>query len=245
LGKEIEKLRKELRQLAQKFKLAQKRFFTPQVKMHLLPGAIRPTRGTKEASGYDLSILSIRKFGEMDPTTPHLRTLVFDFQNPPQDLLDRKKVAKGAGKESSWVYLLDPGEVIFVTFGIILESPEKLHVIVASRSGTQPKHKIEVWNSPNWIDRDFRGEFGAWLRNDSESVLRISMGMRLVQIIFTWSPTPDFVVVDEVENLSITERGANGTGSTGIFHGEQGRLFSDDKPSSRKTRKKHKPKPRV
>jgi len=82
LIEKIEKLRKELRQLRQKFELSQKRFFTPQVKMHLLPGAVRPTRGTKEASGYDLSILSIRKFGEIDPANPHLRTLVFDFQNP-------------------------------------------------------------------------------------------------------------------------------------------------------------------
>ena len=159
--------------------------------------------------------------------------------------MDRKKVAKGVGKESLWVYLLDPEEVIFVTFGIILESPVKLHVIVAPRSGTQPKHKIEVWNSPNWIDCDFRGEFGAWLRNDDKDVLRISMGMRFVQIIFTWSPTPDFIVVEEVENLFITERGANGTGSTGIFYGEQGCLFSDDKPSLHKTRRKRKPKPRV
>lgn len=63
------------------------------------------------------------------------------------------------------------------------------------------------------IDADYRGEVIVALHNDSQEPQTIKIGDRIAQlIIMPYLP----VAYNKVENLSDTERGAGGFGSTGI-----------------------------
>ena len=62
------------------------------------------------------------------------------------------------------------------------------------------------------IDPDYRGEWLVPLYNDSKETQIIHAGDRIAQIVFIPFTSTDFTIVDE---LSDTNRGAGGFGSTG------------------------------
>ena len=67
-------------------------------------------------------------------------------------------------------------------------------------------------NSPGTIDADYRGEIGVILINLSEEDFVVSDGERIAQMIVAPYTKVRWA---EVEELSITERGSGGFGSTG------------------------------
>lgn len=80
--------------------------------------------------------------------------------------------------------------------------------------------RSSIWNKSLWltdnvgiIDADFRGEIVAVMKATTDTVPAIyKVGERFCQLVIV--PVPEYTIT-EVENLSETERGENGFGSTG------------------------------
>lgn len=107
---------------------------------------------------------------------------------------------------------LAPGQRALVPTGLILEIPEGWEVQIRPRSGLALKHGISLPNSPGTIDCDYRGPLGVILINLGDQPHRIGHGERIAQMIV--APAPQ-AVFEEVTEVSETNRGAGGFGSTG------------------------------
>lgn len=107
---------------------------------------------------------------------------------------------------------LMPLERAMIPTGLFVELPEGCEMQIRPRSGLAAKHGITVLNSPGTIDADYRGEIKVILVNLSNEPFTIEAGERIAQMIVAryeqieWQPA---------EELSSTERGAGGFGSTG------------------------------
>ena len=100
-----------------------------------------------------------------------------------------------------------------VPTGLFLEIPTGYEVQIRPRSGLALKNGIFVLNSPGTIDSDYRGELCVILANFGKEDFVVNNGDRIAQMVFAPVVCPDFVVVSDV---SITERGEGGFGSTGV-----------------------------
>ena len=84
---------------------------------------------------------------------------------------------------------------------------------IRSRSGLARKKGIQVFNAPGTIDCDFRGEVGAIIFNASSEAFEIKPNDRIAQAVIAPVVQAKW---NTVEELSSTERGEGGFGSTGI-----------------------------
>ena len=89
--------------------------------------------------------------------------------------------------------------------------PDGVYGRVAPRSGLAWKSHIDV--GAGVIDQDYRGNVGIVLFNHSAEDFKIGVGDRVAQLILERIAFAD---VEEVEDLTTTDRGAGGFGSTGI-----------------------------
>ena len=80
------------------------------------------------------------------------------------------------------------------------------------RSGLGVKHGISLPNCVGVIDSDYRGELVVPLRNFGDGAYTIQPGERIAQLVIIPVLLPEIV---EVEELSQTQRGQGGFGSTG------------------------------
>ena len=96
--------------------------------------------------------------------------------------------------------------------GLFVELPEGCEMQIRPRSGLAAKHGITVLNSPGTIDADYRGEIKVILVNLSNEPFTIEAGERIAQMIVARYEQIEWQAVEE---LSATERGAGGFGSTG------------------------------
>jgi dUTP pyrophosphatase len=99
-----------------------------------------------------------------------------------------------------------------VPTGLILEIPRGHEGQVRPRSGLAAKHGVTVLNSPGTIDSDYRGEVQVCLVNLSQQPFRASRGERIAQLVI--APVTQAAIV-EVDELTVTDRGEGGFGSTG------------------------------
>lgn len=108
---------------------------------------------------------------------------------------------------------LEPGARATVGTGLSVEIPQGCVGLVFPRSGLASKHGITLSNSVGVIDSGYRGEIGATLLNQSDETATLDAGTRVCQLIVM-----PFVPCELVpcEELTETERGAAGFGSTGI-----------------------------
>jgi len=105
-----------------------------------------------------------------------------------------------------------PGESALVPTGIAIELPPGTEGQVRPRSGLALKHSVTVLNTPGTVDEGYRGEVGVILINHGRSAFAVEAGMKIAQLIV--SPRIQ-VDVTEAAELSDTQRGAGGFGSTG------------------------------
>ncbi len=105
------------------------------------------------------------------------------------------------------------GKFAMVPTGLFFEIPEGYEVQVRPRSGLAAKNGITVLNTPGTIDSDYRGEIKVILINLGSSDFTINSGDRIAQMIIAPVIQASFSIV---ENLSQTERGSGGFGSTGV-----------------------------
>ncbi len=108
--------------------------------------------------------------------------------------------------------ILASGARTLVPTGLIIELPVNHEGQIRPRSGLAYKHGITVLNSPGTIDSDYRGEVKILLINHGHEPFEITRGMRVAQMIV--APVVQVQIV-EVKNLSDTDRGTAGYGSTG------------------------------
>ena len=96
--------------------------------------------------------------------------------------------------------------------GIKMEIPMGYEVQVRPRSGLALKHSITVLNTPGTIDEGYRGEIGVILINHGKETFVVEKHMKIAQMVV--KPIYEVNVV-EVEELTDSERGEGGFGSTG------------------------------
>ena len=109
--------------------------------------------------------------------------------------------------------LLKAGSRAIIPTGLFFEIPEGYEIQVRPRSGLAAKNGVTVLNTPGTIDSDYRGELKIILINLGEVDFTIHRGDRIAQIIFAPVIQAAFLPVQE---LSLTERGSSGFGSTGV-----------------------------
>jgi len=110
---------------------------------------------------------------------------------------------------NNWV--LQPGEVHKFDVGFAVEVPCNHELQVRSRSGLAKKG-IFVINSPGCVDSDFRGELGVLLYNSTKEPFEVLEDHKIAQLVLV----PVLRIVwEKKEELSSTERGSGGFGSTG------------------------------
>ncbi|GGB40767.1 deoxyuridine 5'-triphosphate nucleotidohydrolase [Roseibium aquae] len=110
--------------------------------------------------------------------------------------------------------ILAPGRRVLVPTGLAMALPAGFEAQVRPRSGLAAKHGVTVLNTPGTIDADYRGEVNVILINLGEESFTIERGMRIAQMVI--APVVQAEIA-EVADLSGTERGSGGFGSTGSF----------------------------
>ncbi len=108
---------------------------------------------------------------------------------------------------------LKPFERILVPTGLFIELPEGYEAQIRPRSGLTLKKGLTVLNSPGTIDADYRGEIGVIIVNISNLDAIIEDGERICQMVIA---KYEKVTLNQVNNLSETERGTGGFGDTGL-----------------------------
>lgn len=138
-----------------------------------------------------------------------------------------KQPTKGSTRSSGFdlcaseATVIYPGKMEIIPTGIVAEPllPEYmregfvLELQIRPRSGLAAKNQITVQNSPGTVDEDYRGEIKVLLRNEGPTAFSVSIGDRIAQIVPNLVPIVDWF---EVTELSDTDRGGGGFGSTGI-----------------------------
>jgi dUTP pyrophosphatase len=105
------------------------------------------------------------------------------------------------------------GQTRLIRTGIFLEIPKGYEAQVRPRSGLALNKSITVLNTPGTIDSGYRNEIKVILINHSQENFTINPNDRIAQLVFNKVETAKFVRVDE---LSDSERGIGGFGSTGV-----------------------------
>lgn len=107
---------------------------------------------------------------------------------------------------------LAPGDRALVPTGLAIALPPGYEAQVRPRSGLALKNGVTVLNSPGTVDADYRGEVGVILSNLGAEPFTVSRGMRIAQMVV--APVTR-LAWNEVDDLSDSDRGTGGFGSTG------------------------------
>jgi len=108
--------------------------------------------------------------------------------------------------------ILKPMERALIPTGIAIEIPPGYEAQIRPRSGLAIRHGITLLNTPGTIDADYRGEIKVIVINLGSEDFVIKRGDRIAQMVIC--PVVK-VELQEVEELSSTERSDGGFGSTG------------------------------
>lgn len=105
--------------------------------------------------------------------------------------------------------VIPPNSSKIISTGIGIQLPPGTYGRIAGRSGLSIRDRIEV--GAGVIDADYRGVISVHLYNFSDSNFFVTPTMKIAQLIVEKIYVGEMY---EVEELSPTERGANGFGST-------------------------------
>lgn len=139
----------------------------------------------------------------------------------PDAVLPTQGSAAAAGYDLYALYPcdLEPGSTYLIHTGLAIEIPAHFWGGIYARSGLATKKGLRPANCVGVIDSDYRGEIMVALHNDSSSLQHIDAGDRIAQLVFHQQlailPDKDGNIWQVVEDLSETDRGNGGFGSTG------------------------------
>lgn len=106
--------------------------------------------------------------------------------------------------------LLHPGQTVKVGTGVSVEIKADTVGLISPRSSCPG---FRLVNTVGLIDSDYRGEIQANLHNPTNETIQLFRGDRFIQLVVVKIEKPVFEIVKE---LSETERGNGGFGSTGV-----------------------------
>lgn len=109
---------------------------------------------------------------------------------------------------------LAPMQRQLIPTGVHIALPVHLEAQIRPRSGLSFKHGITVINSPGTIDPDYRGQIMVPVVNLSAHEYVIYPGDRIAQMVIAPFVRAQFIATP-LQELTITDRGSNGFGSTG------------------------------
>lgn len=110
--------------------------------------------------------------------------------------------------------IIKAGEKILIPTGLFVEIPEGYEIQVRPRSGISFKTDLVVVNSPGTIDSCYRGEIKVIMKNTSDrNEYSILDGDKIAQLVLCPVSKCEWFSTDQ---LSDTDRGQAGFGSTGI-----------------------------
>jgi dUTP pyrophosphatase len=110
--------------------------------------------------------------------------------------------------------VIEPGGRALVPTGLAIAIPPGFAGLVLPRSGLALRHGVTVLNAPGLIDAGYRGEVQVLLVNhDPATPVTLERGERIAQLVIQAVAHVDLV---EVRELSPSERGTGGFGSTGV-----------------------------
>lgn len=110
---------------------------------------------------------------------------------------------------------LKPLERVLVPTGLRFELSNNTELQVRPRSGMALKHGISVLNTPGTVDEGYRGEVSIIAINLSNETYTINPGERIAQGVIMNVVGQGISELVKVNDLSSTERGSDGFGSTG------------------------------
>lgn len=108
---------------------------------------------------------------------------------------------------------LKPLERTLIPTGLYIELPVGYEAQIRPRSGLSIKKGLSLVNAPGTIDSDYRGEIKVIMVNLSNEIQTIPVGERIAQMVIARYEQMEWT---QVEQLSDTERGSGGFGSTGV-----------------------------
>ena len=108
--------------------------------------------------------------------------------------------------------VIGPGKTAMIGTGLAMEIPEGYVGLIYARSGLATKRGLAPANKVGVIDSDYRGELRVPMVNLSTESYTIQPGERVAQLCIAPVWQANFAPVDE---LSDSQRGAGGFGSTG------------------------------
>lgn len=151
------------------------------------------------------------------PTKAHDTDACFDiYANLIGEKYNDLVLNESTGEVSSIEYKnavkIDPGKSVCIHTGFCTEIPEGYFAPVFCRSGMGIKRHLRLCNSVGIIDSSYRGEWVVALHNDGEEPQIINHGDRIAQ--FAILPVLD-MNLEEVTELTNTDRGEGGFGSSG------------------------------
>lgn len=120
--------------------------------------------------------------------------------------------AAGADLYSVEELTILPGETKLVHTGLAMEIPVGYGGFIFARSGLATKRGLAPANKVGVIDADYRGEIMVALYNHSATEQTVEKGERVAQLVIMPFLAAEYF---EVEELSDTERGTGGFGSSG------------------------------
>ena len=118
--------------------------------------------------------------------------------------------AAGADLYAATSVTIPSGGRCLIPTGVSVEIPEGHFCYVMGRSGNTIKRGLYV--ALGLVDEDYRGEIGVMAFNQSDEAISFAKGDRVAQMVILPYPKVEF---NEVDELSETERGKGGYGSTG------------------------------
>lgn len=136
-------------------------------------------------------------------------------------LLDKNATAPTRGSEDAAGYdlyaaeekTIQPRTVEKISTGVAMELPQYTFGAIYPRSGISAKQGLRLANCVGVCDSDYRGPYIIALYNDSPMPQKVNIGDRIAQFVLTpYIPVDSFLVS---QDLSETERGEGGFGSTG------------------------------
>ena len=105
-------------------------------------------------------------------------------------------------------------ERTLIPTGLSFELPPNTELQVRPRSGISLKHGISVLNTPGTVDEGYRGDVGIIAINLSNEEYTINNGDKIAQGVIINVIGQRISDLIKTKNLSDTERGSDGFGST-------------------------------
>ena len=125
-----------------------------------------------------------------------------------------KYINKSSHKNPNYVKEGDLERKLVPT-GLFFELPDGFELQIRPRSGLAYKHGVTVLNSPGTVDTGYRGEIGVLLVNLSNKEFTWDKGDRIAQGVVSHRLSSDYGELIEVAEITESERGSGGFGSTG------------------------------